>query len=178
MRTSFLMLVLFSLMETQAQILQFHEGETWQAGIHTDPGAMINDGGLFIGAEATLVMEGVYTGVSISSFDGLPAFYFDLAYHIGTSLTIANTRDFRYYLGLQLGVVWREADPNPMIGPEGGIDYYISRYFGVGIGLSYMWRSDAEFNTDDEYTFFGKLQNPDNYFRLNGTVKIFFNFDL
>jgi hypothetical protein len=141
----FLILIFISI-NANAQWISLPREEFIEVGFFTDPGAMINDGGIFIGVEAQFVLEGLYIRGSISHFGGVDPDYTDWQGSIGLNLNFFNNDNIKYYLGGLAGVAYREGNPNPLIGTEGGIDFYLARKSIVlGSRLSYVHREDLKF---------------------------------
>src|SRR5690606_35074599 len=126
-----------------------------------------NDGGLFIGVEAQFVMEGIYVRYSISTFDGIDPVYTDMQGSVGLNLNLFNNNNIKYYTGGLVGIAFRNNNPYPLIGIEGGIDIYLAnKTIVVGPRLSYVHREDLEFYDSDSDEIW------------NGYVRVVWNFNL
>jgi hypothetical protein len=118
--------------------------ERFTLSINSEPNAWVKDG-LNFGVDINYQMTYLYFSAGFYAFPNLNGVGY-AQYHavpIGFNLH-SKFRDLRGFIGLMGGVNWREGNPNPIAGLEGGVEWYFK---GVGIGLqsNYLRRSDAEF---------------------------------
>lgn len=108
--------------------------------VFVDPGASVKENGLDIGFE--FGYEGViYAKLQFENFDALQGGYTSFGAAVGGNIQQGK---FREYLGIRGAKVWRNGSSNPIIGFEGGIDYWLDSQFAVGLRATADWREDME----------------------------------
>lgn len=123
----------------------FHvkDTEDFTLSIITDPRASFKEGGLFIGAEIEY-SGSIYTRVGVSNFAVLKDGYTELIGGIGVNFSSGYFDKVRYYTGIRLGVIKRQAG-NATAGLEAGIDFKITDNLFIGMRATYDYRSDFKF---------------------------------
>lgn len=133
--------------------------EKFQFSINSEPNATIKDG-FNIGADITYIHGKMYHSIGVFLFPNLNNVGYTQLHFvpIGLSLPLNRWNEFRGYIGLMGGVNYREGNPNPIAGIDGGIDWYITDGFGIGLQSSYIHRSDSEFYGGKEWMFNGAIK--------------------
>jgi hypothetical protein len=138
-------MLLVATMVTSAQ----NNDERFTLAFSTEPNAWSD--GFNFGADINYQMTYTYFSFGIFSFPDLNNVgYFQVhGVPIGFNLH-SKFRDLRGYTGLILGTNFREGNPNPIAGIEGGLEWYFNGV-GVGINSNYIRRGDAEFYGGKEW---------------------------
>jgi hypothetical protein len=138
-------ILLFTAIVTSSQNLD----ERFALSFSTEPNAWSD--GLNFGVDINYQMTYTYFSFGIFSFPNLNNIgYFQVhGVPIGFNLH-SKFRDLRGYTGLILGTNFRQGNPNPIAGIEGGLDWYF-KGIGIGINFNYIRRGDAEFYGGKEW---------------------------
>jgi len=151
-----LLLLLFTSI-SNAQMLRFNETEYFTVSAIVDPSASFKENGLFIGGEIEYVGL-IYTRAGISHFAVLKDGYTEIVGGIGLNLTSGYFEKVRYYGGIRLGVINRQA-ANAMAGVETGFDVTLGESFFIGLRATYDYRSDfAFYDYPNEMRFTGLVR--------------------
>jgi hypothetical protein len=123
---------------------QFKSGELKysQINILTDPYAMYQEQGLYIGGEYEKVENWLYIKAGLEFFPGLEGGYNSLTLGGGLNFKYGHFDDWRYYVGMKYAFVNRgkELYINPAI--EGGLSYSFENGTTVGLRADAMYRND------------------------------------
>jgi hypothetical protein len=139
MKTTILLLLMFITTITTAQ----NNDERFTASIYVEPVALKD--GFNIGAEIEYQMTYTYFKFGVFAFPELNNVGYMGYYGVPLGFNLhSKFRDHRLYTGLLLGFNYREGNPHPTAGAEGGYDFYFGDMF-IGGFLSYIRRGDAEF---------------------------------
>lgn len=138
----------------------FGRTEGFAASLYIDPGASQKENGLDIGADIEY-QGAIYAKLGVESFEALPGNYFDIHAAVGPRITIGQQERISIYAGLRGGVVYRYANPNPILGFEFGTDYVFKGGLFIGLNASTMKRGDIE-----------KLYNESDFWRGNFYARI------
>jgi hypothetical protein len=146
---------------------QFKAGEVSyrQINIITDPYAMIQESGLYIGGEYEHIEDLLYVKAGLEFFPALEGGYNSLTLGGGLNLKYGYFDDWRYYTGFKFALVNRgkELYINPAV--EGGIAYMFDSGTSVGLRADCMYRQDflwSGANADIQFSGFILLS-----FKLN-----------
>ena len=140
-----------------ATITTFSQDKRFTFGIYTEPNAIVKDG-FNIGAEIEYQMHLMYFKAGVYTFPNLNNVGYTQLYGVPLGFNFHSKFDeWRYFAGLQLGVNYREGNPNPIAGPETGIERYFGNFF-IGLQGNYLRRSDAEFYGGNDWVFNGQVK--------------------
>src|SRR5690606_28205328 len=123
MKKLFTVLLLVIGMITTAQ----NNDERFTISLNSEPNAWVKDG-LNFGAEIEYQMTYLYFKAGTFQFPNLNGVGYS-QYH-GTPLGFnlhSKFREHRLFTGLVLGVNYRQGQPNPIAGVEGGYEYYFGK---------------------------------------------------
>ena len=135
-----------------------NDDKRFTISINTEPNAIIKDGFNF-GANIDYQMDKTYFKAGFYTFPDLNNVgYTQLHGAVGFNKHLGMFQDSRVYLGVLLGVNFREGNRNPIAGVEGGYQYYLTESIGLGLMASYIYRSDSEFYEGDMWIFNGGVE--------------------
>jgi hypothetical protein len=151
-KTTLLMLLLCGMLS-----IAQNNDEKFTLSINSEPNAWVKDG-LNFGLEIEYQMTYLYFKAGTFQFPNLNGIGY-AQYHatpLGFNLH-SRFKDHRLFTGLVLGFNYREGNPHPIAGVEGGYEYYFGKV-GVGLQGSYLRRGDAEFYGGNDWVFNGAVK--------------------
>ena len=134
----------------QCQIA-FGEVKHNQVNFFIDPVASYKEKGLLFGGEFEAVLNEVYLKLGYTNFMALDPIYMDAYVCFGANFKAGYFDDFKAFAGIKYGQIYRQGAPQlyPLFGVEGGLQQYVSEKFAIGCKMSYDWRSDQQFWSEE-----------------------------
>lgn len=136
---------------TAAAQLSFGEVKHNQVNFFIDPVASYKEKGLLFGGEFEAVLNEVYLKLGYTNFMALEPIYMDAYVCFGANIKAGYFDDFKAFAGIKYGQIYRQSAPSlyPLFGIEGGLQQYLSEKFAIGCKMSYDWRTDQEFWSEE-----------------------------
>jgi len=131
--------------------------ERFTLSVNTEPNAWIKDG-LNFGIEVEYQMTYLYFKAGTYQFPNLNNIGYSQYHGVPLGFNLhSRFREHRIYTGLVLGFNYREGNPNPLWGVEGGYEYYFGKV-GVGLQGGYLYLASAEFYGGKFWMFNGAVK--------------------
>lgn len=151
MKKLILIICILNTIHSTSQNIHFNQEEAFKIHLGLDPGGTISDG--LINANIEIEYIGfIYAKLGSQVHTGLNPNYLDIHFGIGLNLMLDKFNNYRSYIGLRGGRIYREDKARvPFLGAETGLDYTINPSISVGVRATYDHRTEGDFLGYDRF---------------------------